>query len=79
MYSFAELNLLKAVCKGRATANGNLWRFGRMKARRHPTSNKFIGQAVLIDPSIEVFGIVLGECDAVPRLEVGGGPYAGSR
>ena len=61
MYSFTELNLLKAVCCGHAATAGNQWRLKRMKAGRHPRSGEFLGRPVLIDPSSEVFGIILGE------------------
>ena len=61
MYSFTELNLLKAVCRGHAAIAGNQWRLKRMKAGRHPKSGEFLGRPVLIDPSSGVFGVLLGE------------------
>ena len=61
MYSFTELNLLQAVCRDHAATAGNQWRLKRMKAGRHPRSGEFLGRPVLIDPSSEVFGMLLGE------------------
>ena len=59
-YSFSQLCLLGAVCRGRPIGNGSAWRLDRMRASRHPKKGHFVGQPKRIDTSLGVFQCVLG-------------------
>ena len=65
VYSFSQLCLLGAVCRGRPIGNGSAWRLDRMRAGRHPKQGHFVGQPKRIDTSLGAFEVLLGE---VPRV-----------